>query len=394
MENKNFEKAIEDRMEGFRLKPSDTVWHGVEKRIEKEKKRKALIWWWIMGIALAGTSIRYLNRSENEIQTISATNTKNFTGNKSVDFKDESKNAQPNSEDPIEHSSKNVSSLNNFLKNKHHLKDQYPAIKVNDKKSNNGERKILFGKQESNYSNPALDESPKNVKLETIHVFINKESIGQHPIAIEKMGNDTIVILRCEDIGKPKPLLIPISIIERQLNFNAHLAFHGSGDLSGTNLEFGAERRWGKRYGFYNNLGLTIHAGQENGMFANNYPLTVNSSYNALQTLTVGIQTIPTFYRYSKRGDLKIGAGFVARYQMSSYGNYVASSLGQGISQYTYSIYENEPNTFSIGYRISADLLLYETRKNKLGFQIFFQNDTRGDVITGLGLSFQTKYKK
>jgi hypothetical protein len=129
-------------------------------------------------------------------------------------------------------------------------------------------------------------------------------------------------------------------------------------------------------------------------MAVNAYPLQINSTFNALQTVTFGIQTIPTIYRYSKRGDLKIGAGLVARYQMTSYGNYVASSLGQGISQYSYSIYENEPNTFSIGYRISADLLLYETKKNKLGFQIFFQNDTKGDVITGLGLSFQTKYKK
>jgi hypothetical protein len=394
MENKIFENAVENRMEGFQMKPSEAVWQAVEKRIQKEKKRRALIWWWVMGIALAGGSIQFLYRSENEIQTISVESTTNATGNKSVDFKDEFTNARPNSEDPIENSSKNISSLNNVLKNKHHLKDQHHAIKVNDKKSNNGERKILFEKQESNYIYPALDESPKNVKLETIHVFINKENIEQHPIAIEKKGNDTIVILRCEDIGKPKPLLTQALNIERQLNFNAHLAFHGTGDLSGTNLEFGTERSWRKRYGFYNNLGVTIHSGQEASTVINAYPLNVNSTYNALQAVTFGIQTIPTIYRYSKRGDLKIGAGLVARYQMSSYGNYVASSLGQGINQYSYNIYENDPNTFSIGYRISADLLLYEKKRNKLGFQIFFQNDTRGDVITGLGLSFQTKYKK
>lgn len=394
MENKIFENSIENRMEGFQMKPSLAVWQAVEKRIQKEKKRRALIWWWVMGIAMVGAGVQFLSRSENEIQTISAASTTNATGNKSVDFKDESTNARPNSESPNENQLTNVSSLNDAFKNQYYLKDQYPAIKVNDKKSNNGERKILFEKHESNYSYPALDESPKNVKLETIHVFINKENIEQHPIAIEKKGNDTIVILRCEDIGKPKPLLTPPSIIERQLNFNSHLAFHGTGDLSGTNLEFGTERRWRKRYGFYNNLGVTIHSGQEASTVINVYPLNVNSTYNALQAVTFGIQTIPTIYRYSKRGDLKIGAGLVARYQMSSYGNYVASSLGQGINQYSYNIYENDPNTFSIGYRISADLLLYEKKRNKLGFQIFFQNDTRGDVITGLGLSFQTKYKK
>lgn len=394
MEDKMFENAMENKMEGFNIKPSEAVWQAVEKRIQKEKKRKILLWWWIMGIALAGTGIQFLYRAENKTETIAGSDYTGASEKNNADMKHETNNALSKSGNETENASQDISSLNEILKIKHPLKDQRKLRKINDKESNQGERKVLFGKLETNENNPALNETAKDVKLETTNGIINKISIAQHQIAIEKKGNDTIVILRCEDIGKPKPLLIPISIIERQLNFNAHLAFHGSGDLSGTNLEFGAERRWGKRYGFYNNLGLTIHAGQENGMFANNYPLTVNSSYNALQTLTVGIQTIPTFYRYSKRGDLKIGAGFVARYQMSSYGNYVASSLGQGISQYTYSIYENEPNTFSIGYRISADLLLYETRKNKLGFQIFFQNDTRGDVITGLGLSFQTKYKK
>jgi hypothetical protein len=120
----------------------------------------------------------------------------------------------------------------------------------------------------------------------------------------------------------------------------------------------------------------------------------VNSTYNALQTVTFGLQTVPTIYRYSKRGDLKIGAGLVGRYQISSSSTYGASLIGAGNNQYSYRIYDTEPNSFSIGYRITADLLLYETKKNKLDFQIFFQNDNRGDVITGLGFSFQTKYKK
>jgi hypothetical protein len=381
MENKNFEKAIENRMEGFRLKPSEAVWQEVEKRIKKEKKRRALIWWWIMGVIIAGAGIQFLQDSENNIQNISAANTTDAAGKNNVDVKDENKKTMPTSEGPNENPLYKNSSLNDGLRNQNHLKNQYHAITVNNTKNINS-------------INPATDEAQQNFILETTTGFINKETIEQHPISVEKKGNDTIVILRCEDIGKPKPLLTPASMIEKQINFNAHLAFHGTGDLSGTNLEFGTERKWGKRYGFYNNLGVTIHSGQEISTAANAYPLQVNSTYNALQTVSFGLQTVPTIYRYSKRGDLKIGAGFVARYQMSSYGNYVASSIGQGINQYSYSIYENDPNTFSIGYRISADLLLFETKKNKLGFQIFFQNDTRGDVITGLGLSFQTKYKR
>jgi hypothetical protein len=381
MENKIFENSIENKMEGFQIKPSEAVWEKVEKRIQKEKKRKAMIWFSIMAMAIAGVGIQFLQDTETNKKSISAVDSKNVSGNNSVAIKDESSNALPNIENQLEKHSTNVSPLNDAFKNQYQLKDKYYAINVNNTK-------------DINNINPASNEAQQNFNLETTKGFINKDNIDEHPITVEKKGNDTIVILRCEDIGQTKPSSTQIATDNRQLNFNAHLAFHGTGDLSGANLEFGTEKKWGKRYGLYNNLGITIHSGQEAGMAVNAYPLQLNSTFNALQTVTFGIQTIPTIYRYSKRGDLKIGAGLVARYQMSSYGNYVASSLGQGNSQYSYSIYENEPNTFSIGYRISADLLLYETKKNKLGFQIFFQNDTRGDVITGLGLSFQTKYKK
>lgn len=296
-------------------------------------------------------------------------------------MKDVTKNTVPTSEVPNENHSHKKSSLNDVLRNQNHLNNQHHAIKVNNS-------------NDINSNNPAPDDEQQTFSLETTKGFINKENINEQPIAVEKTGNDTIVILRCKDIGRPNTSSTQMATLDRQLNFNAHLAFHGTGDLSGTNLEFGTEKRWGKRYGFYNNLGVTIHSGQGVSTVANAYPLQVNSTYNALQTVTFGLQTVPTIYRYSKRGDLKIGAGLVGRYQISSSSTYGASWQGSSINQYSYSIYETEPNRFSVGYRISADLLLIETKKNKINFQIFFQNDTRGDVITGLGFSFQTKYKK
>jgi hypothetical protein len=227
---------------------------------------------------------------------------------------------------------------------------------------------------------------------------LSKSILPPNSDIIKKLNEkikDTIIVVICNNNPPTNPSLEKeMKKPERQLNFNGFLSFHGTGDLSGTNLEFGIERKWGKRYGFYNNLGVTIHSGQEGGFGPNPYPLLVNSTYKSLQTVTAGIQTMPTFYRYSKRGDLKIGAGLVGRYQMTSSGMYAARGMGPGTNQYSYNIYEVDPNTFSLGYRISADLLLFETKKNKLGFQLYFQNDTRGDALTGLGLSFQTKYKK
>jgi hypothetical protein len=237
-------------------------------------------------------------------------------------------------------------------------------------------------------------ESGKNEHLfvtENQDSRINKAFIEQRSIQIVKTRIDTIIVLRCEDIGKNSKTTENSEKLDRKLNFYAFYSFHGTGDLEGTKLEFGMEKRGGKRYGFYNNLGLTIHSGQE---LSSQYPLSVNSTYKNLQTVTAGIQSTPTLYRYSKRGDLKLGAGLVARYQASSSSDYGATSMGAGTNQYSFRIYHSEPNSFSIGYCISAELLLFERKKNQLGFQAFFQNDTRGDVITGFGLTYQTKYKK
>jgi hypothetical protein len=257
------------------------------------------------------------------------------------------------------------------------------------------------GKEEDKMYQEEFEAEPSHTPYSLQNKVTNhlsKSVLPSNSDIIKKLNekiNDTIIVVICNNNPPTSPSLEKeLKKPERQLNFNGFLSFHGTGDLSGTNLEFGIERKWSNRYGFYNNLGVTIHSGQEGGFGPSSYPLLVNSTYKSLQTVTAGIQTMPTFYRYSKRGDLKIGAGLVARYQMTTSGMYAARGMGPGTNQYSYNIYEVDPNTFSLGYRISADLLLFETKKNKLGFQLYFQNDTRGDALTGLGLSFQTKYKK
>ena len=71
------------------MKPSEAVWQKVETRIQKDKKRKALIWWWVMGIAMAGAGFQLLYRFENDQQTISASTAKNSSDKRKFDFKDE-----------------------------------------------------------------------------------------------------------------------------------------------------------------------------------------------------------------------------------------------------------------------------------------------------------------
>lgn len=139
---------------------------------------------------------------------------------------------------------------------------------------------------------------------------------------------------------------------------------------------------------------MTIHSGKES-FSSNNNASQLNARYNTMQFVTTGIQISPTFYRYSKRGDVKIGAGMVARYQTSSKPSIYSFSPQPAVQGTSItSIREMEPNSFSLGYLISVELHLISIKKKDLGFQLFFQNDTRGDVITGFGLSLQNKFKK
>ena len=58
MSNELFEKKLEQELKGLHIPPSAAVWQQVEKRIQKDRKRK-IIFWWILAssILIAGTGI-------------------------------------------------------------------------------------------------------------------------------------------------------------------------------------------------------------------------------------------------------------------------------------------------------------------------------------------------
>ena len=380
MSNEFFEKKLEQELKGLHIQPSAAVWQQVEKRIQKERKRRIIFWWiFSSSILIAGTGIWLTEENSTRDEQKTSFPHPKTTIEVASSNKISPMHEETNIPSPFSPTSKEKQHDLASRSSKKWLK-RYKRDKTNLEQFDIGSSFAAYSPH-SSISAPASRAGRVSNGYTTENL-------------IEKI-DDTIIVVNCNN----NPTTIPspekkLKTIERQLNFNGFLSFHGTGDLSGTNLEFGIERKWGKRYGFYNNLGITIHSGQEAGLGPRLYPLQLNSTYKSLQTVTAGIQTMPTFYRYSKRGDLKIGAGLVARYQMTSSSMYGARGMGPGTNQYSYNIYEVDPNTFSLGYRISADLLLFETKKNKLGFQLYFQNDTRGDVLTGMGLSFQTKYKK
>jgi hypothetical protein len=373
MGNDSFENKLEQELNGLQIQPSAAVWQQVEIRIRKEKKRRVFFWWFFLGIVMAGVGMQFLEQSEDIVFNSKNNTVENNTPSLgTIDATEKKKNPNASVENETNNILTHDTPINASIKipSNDEVTNSKPINMIDEYESGKNEHLFVTENQDSR---------------------INKAFIEQRSIQIVKTRIDTIIVLRCEDIGKNSKTTENSEKLDRKLNFYAFYSFHGTGDLEGTKLEFGMEKRWGKRYGFYNNLGLTIHSGQE---LSSQYPLSVNSTYKNLQTVTAGIQSTPTLYRYSKRGDLKLGAGLVARYQASSSSDYGATSMGAGTNQYSFRIYHSEPNSFSIGYCISAELLLFERKKNQLGFQAFFQNDTRGDVITGFGLTYQTKYKK
>ncbi len=72
-----FEKKIQDKMEGFELVPDDKVWEQVSMQIKKEKKkRRVLLYWMFAGfILLAGTlTIWFINDGNNRKLVINRVN--------------------------------------------------------------------------------------------------------------------------------------------------------------------------------------------------------------------------------------------------------------------------------------------------------------------------------
>jgi hypothetical protein len=71
MPDNNFEKRLQEQMEGFKLQPSEQVWSEVELRIRKKKDRRRIIFWWLVPALLIGggifTAVKFLNNDDKKM---------------------------------------------------------------------------------------------------------------------------------------------------------------------------------------------------------------------------------------------------------------------------------------------------------------------------------------
>ncbi len=91
MDENNFEKQVREKMDQLGFDPSDKVWAGVDKEINKEKKRRRPLFWlfFLSGLVLAGGAIYFAGiksnsspEQTNSPKTIPDKNTVNRAANK------------------------------------------------------------------------------------------------------------------------------------------------------------------------------------------------------------------------------------------------------------------------------------------------------------------------
>jgi hypothetical protein len=207
----------------------------------------------------------------------------------------------------------------------------------------------------------------------------------QLPAAAKPLSKlDTIVVVA----------YIPINTQSKPLpywNFHAAYSFHGTGDLEGAQLEWGFEKNINRYFSLYNNIGVSLHGGSVIRILsatAISTPGTILPVGNgSVYELSTGIQTAPTIQTKIPGTPIYIGIGGLLRYQFYAGGSSYNIRRNQNTTTFTIgTIGTGNYTGFSLGYRVNLGLELISTRKNKIQFQAGFQNDTRGDVITGLGL--------
>jgi hypothetical protein len=241
-------------------------------------------------------------------------------------------------------------------------------------------REILIDNPSEDYTNIVDSRNQEQVEpLPLRNIGLLKKSA-----ASPDLDQDTIIVVGCIP-KKTKP--------EKTLSwhYSGAYSFHGTGDLEGMQLEWGLSKPINRYFSFYNNIGVSLHGGSVvqplnlNILVAPSAALPIGQG--SVYEITSAIQTAPTLLGAVPFTPLRIGVGGLLRYQFYSGGSGYGVQRNQNMQ--TFTLRDGNFNGLSLGYRVIVGLELLNTKRNKLQFQAGFQNDTRGDVITGLGLSWQ-----
>jgi hypothetical protein len=191
-------------------------------------------------------------------------------------------------------------------------------------------------------------------------------------------------------------LIISLAGYNQQLRTKSLLlhggySFHGSGDLLGGQGGIAYEAQAKKWLSLRYQADVTMHGGSAIGNVRNDQFYQQEPMYE----LTGGVQlsAMPVLHVFgAEKPWLNISAGPLVRYQISSSpeGYSYQNNAGTLRPDY-YAIYDVTPRGFYIGYTVGVESQFIHAKKWAGGIRAHFQNDTNGDVITGISLVWRRK---
>jgi hypothetical protein len=178
---------------------------------------------------------------------------------------------------------------------------------------------------------------------------------------------------------------------KRSINLHAGYSFHGSGDLLGGQGGIAYEGQVKKWLSMRYQAEVTIHGGSAIGNVRNDQFYQQVPMYE----LTSGVQlsSMPVLHVFgADKPWLNIAAGPLVRYQITSSSDGYSYQNNAGTpTPDVYAIYDLTPRAFYVGYTVGVESQFLHTTKWAGGIRAHFQNDTNGDVITGISLIWRRK---
>jgi hypothetical protein len=167
-------------------------------------------------------------------------------------------------------------------------------------------------------------------------------------------------------------------------NFGFHYSLNGTGDMKGLEINVSKRKKINKTFDWYYGSSLTTH-------FNNSSSNRGIVDYTPLKFQTFGIQgeTGLTIKLFENKFPFQISTSPIVRFQSTTYPSVYSISNDQFFPRPRYDIVKSIPNTLSVGYKVQLELGLFKIRRSRMFFNSYFQNDTRSDVITGLGIVFK-----
>ena len=167
-------------------------------------------------------------------------------------------------------------------------------------------------------------------------------------------------------------------------SFGLHYSLNGTGDMKGLEINVSKRKKINKTFDWYYGSSLTTH-------FNNSSSNRGIVDYTPLKFQTFGIQgeTGLTIKLFENKFPFQISTSPIVRFQSTTYPSVYSISNDQFFPRPRYDIVKSIPNTLSVGYKVQLELGLFKIRRSRMFFNSYFQNDTRSDVITGLGIVFK-----